>query len=59
VLYINFEEVNLEKSLEILIKCYETYLEFLRPTKKPIIILDEVQEINGWEKSLWKWLLNI
>jgi len=50
VLYINFEEVNLEKSLETLIKCYETYLEFLRPTRKPIIILDEIQEINGWEK---------
>jgi predicted AAA+ superfamily ATPase len=49
-LYINFEEVRLEKTLETLLKAYEAYLEIIRPTSKPFLIFDEIQEIDGWEK---------
>ena len=49
-LYINFEEIRLEKSLESLIKCYEAYQEIIRPSSKPLIILDEIQEVDKWER---------
>jgi predicted AAA+ superfamily ATPase len=49
-LYINFEDVRLEKNLETLLKCYEAYLEIIRPTSKPFLILDEIQEVDGWER---------
>jgi len=50
VLYINFEEVRLEKTIETLLNSYSAYLEIIRPTSKPFLLLDEIQEINGWEK---------
>jgi predicted AAA+ superfamily ATPase len=50
VLYINFEEVRLEKTIETLLNSYSAYLEIIRPTLKPFLLLDEIQEINGWEK---------
>jgi predicted AAA+ superfamily ATPase len=50
VLYINFEEVRLEKTIETLLNSYYAYLEIIRPTSKPFLLLDEIQEINGWEK---------
>jgi len=50
VLYINFEEVRLEKTLETLLDAYYAYLEIIRPTMKPFLLLDEIQEIIGWEK---------
>ena len=49
-LYINFEEIRLEKNLETLIKAYESYLEIIRPTSRPFLLLDEIQEVEGWEK---------
>jgi predicted AAA+ superfamily ATPase len=49
-LYINFEEIRLEKKLETLVKAYESYLEIIRPTSRPFLFLDEIQEIEGWEK---------
>jgi predicted AAA+ superfamily ATPase len=49
-LYINFEEVRLEKTLETLLKAYEGFLEIVRPASKPFLILDEIQEVEGWEK---------
>jgi predicted AAA+ superfamily ATPase len=49
-LYINFEDIRLEKNLETLLKCYEAYLEIIRPTSKPFLILDEIQEVDGWER---------
>ena len=49
-MYINFEEVRLEKTIETLLNAYYAYLEIIRPTLKPFLLLDEIQEINGWEK---------
>ncbi|MEM3404185.1 MAG: AAA family ATPase [Nitrososphaeria archaeon] len=51
VLYINFEEVRFgSNEVKALVEIYDAYREFLRPNKKPILILDEVQEVNGWER---------
>lgn len=52
ILYVNFEDSRFlgEYSLQLLNDIYETYLENLSPTKKPIIMLDEIQNIPGWEK---------
>lgn len=51
LLIINFEDPRLgelnAKSLQFI---YETYLEFMNPKEKPILFLDEVQEVIGWEK---------
>ncbi len=51
-LYINFEEPKFigELSLNFLQKTYEAYLEIVKPTSKPIIFLDEVQNVKEWEK---------
>ena len=50
-LIINFEDPRfVELKVESLQQIYETYLEFLSPKGPPYIFLDEVQEIEGWEK---------
>jgi predicted AAA+ superfamily ATPase len=51
-LYINFEDIRLEKNLETLLKCYEAYLEIIRPTSKPFLLLDEIQEVDGGKDLL-------
>ena len=54
ILMINLEDprfINLDVAL--LQKIYETYLEFLQPKGKHYILLDEVQEVEKWEK----WVL--
>lgn len=52
ILYVNFEDSRFlgEYSLDLLNDIYEVYLENLAPDKKPTIFLDEIQNINGWEK---------
>jgi len=51
VLYVNFEETGFEiKNIELLDKIYKAFLEIIKPKIKPFILLDEVQEIDGWEK---------
>lgn len=51
ILFINFEDPRWpELDKEFLQKIYETYLEFLSPRGKPVVFLDEVQEVLGWEK---------
>lgn len=51
ILIINFEDPRFtELNVEVLQEIYEIYLEFLNPKRKPYIFLDEVQEVNGWEK---------
>lgn len=53
-LYINFEDPRFTiKSPVLLEKIFETYMEKLMPKNKPYLFLDEIQEINGFEK----WLL--
>lgn len=52
ILYINFEDSRFlgEYSLEMLNNIYEVYLENLNPKTTPILFLDEIQNIKGWEK---------
>jgi len=51
ILVINFEDPRLPKlDVSMLQKIYEIYLEFLSPKGKPYIFLDEIQEVDGWEK---------
>ncbi|MBU4338608.1 ATP-binding protein [Patescibacteria group bacterium] len=52
ILYVNFEDSRFlgEYSLDLLNNIYEIYLENLTPEIKPIIFLDEAQNIEGWEK---------
>ncbi|MFH1187441.1 MAG: ATP-binding protein, partial [bacterium] len=52
ILYINFEDSRFlgEYSMEMLNNIYEVYLENLSPSEKPTIFLDEIQNIQGWEK---------
>jgi predicted AAA+ superfamily ATPase len=52
ILYVNFEDPRFEGELDLtlLTKIYESYLENIKPGKKPYIFLDEVQEVKGWEK---------
>jgi hypothetical protein len=52
VLYINFEETRFPSMLdkEFLLKIIDAFKEIVKPSKKPLIILDEVQEVDGWER---------
>jgi len=51
ILIINFEDPRFPKlDVSALHKIHEIYLEFLSPKGKPFILLDEVQEVDGWEK---------
>lgn len=51
ILMINFEDPRFtELNVALLESVYETYLEFLSPQGRPVIFLDEVQEVEGWEK---------
>lgn len=51
LLIVNFEDPRfVELKVDILQQIYETYLEFLAPTDKPYFFLDEIQEVEGWEK---------
>ncbi|MBI5194281.1 MAG: ATP-binding protein [Nitrospirae bacterium] len=51
VLYLNFED---ERFLDFTIKdfetLYETFIEIENPAGKKYFFLDEIQNINGWEK---------
>jgi len=51
ILIVNFEDPRFKNlSLELLNKIYEIYLAELQPNKNHMVILDEVQNIDGWEK---------
>ena len=51
VLYVNFEEIGLgERNVDLLNNIYFAYTELIRPQMKPFLLLDEIQEIKGWEK---------
>ncbi len=50
-LFVNFEDPRFtELNLSLLQQIYETYIEYIKPSGKPIIFLDEIQEIEGWER---------
>ncbi|MBI3292441.1 MAG: AAA family ATPase, partial [Elusimicrobia bacterium] len=51
ILMVNFEDPRFtELDAKLLEQIYETYLEFLSPKGQSILFLDEIQEIDGWEK---------
>ncbi len=51
ILFINFEDRRLtEYSLELMDLLYETYVEFLHPKDKPVLFLDEIHKVLGWER---------
>lgn len=51
ILMINFEDPRfVELNTSLLQQVYEIYLETFSPNKTPYILLDEVQEVDGWEK---------
>lgn len=51
ILIVNLEDPRLKKpDLDLLNKIYETYLTELNPSKKHYVVLDEIQNIEGWEK---------
>lgn len=51
VLIINFEDPRWPAlDAKFLQRVFETYLEFLSPLKRPILFLDEIQEVQDWEK---------
>jgi len=51
ILIINFEEPSFEGTdLNFLLNIYSAFLEIIKPPDKPYIFLDEVQNIDKWEK---------
>ncbi len=50
-LIVNFEDERfLQRDLKLLRDIYNTYLEKIKPEKKPFIFLDEIQNIPEWER---------
>ena len=51
VLLVNLEDPRFPAlDVELLTRIFETYVEFMAPGKKPYLFLDEIQEVDGWEK---------
>jgi predicted AAA+ superfamily ATPase len=51
ILIVNFEEPEFEgANVGLLQRIYEAYLEILRPPGKPFLFLDEVQNVERWER---------
>lgn len=51
ILFVNFEDPRFPKpDTQLLEQIYETYLEFLAPKGEIYLFLDEVQEVEAWEK---------
>jgi len=51
ILIVNFEDQRFTRFYpRMLQEIYETYLEFLSPSSKPYIFLDEVHNVPGWER---------
>lgn len=48
---VNFEEPEFEGAdVSFLQQIYEAYLEIMKPSGKPFIFLDEIQNVKGWER---------
>lgn len=51
VLLVNLEDPRFAGlNTGLLTQIFETYLQFMAPEKKPFVFLDEIQEVEGWEK---------
>ena len=50
-LMVNFEDERfIQRDIKLLREIYDTYLEKVKPTKKPFIFLDEIQNVPEWER---------
>jgi predicted AAA+ superfamily ATPase len=51
ILIINLEDEKLiERNYALLLDAYAVYKREIRPKRKPLIIIDEAQEVDGWER---------
>lgn len=51
ILMVNFEDQRFpEFYLGLLEEIYQTYCQYLQPTKKPTIFLDEIHNVSQWER---------
>lgn len=60
IFYLNFElhELQWIKEQSILIQAIEAYFNHQKPTGKIYIFLDEIQEVEAWEKAVNSFLAN-
>ncbi len=56
ILYVNFEDprFNNHLTLELMERIKDAFLEFVGPGRKPVLMLDEVQNVPAWEKWVLK-----
>ncbi|WMT50587.1 MAG: ATP-binding protein [Ferroplasma sp.] len=50
ILIINFDDERLENDIKTLDNIYNAYKKLIKKTENNIIIIDEAQEVPGWEK---------
>jgi len=51
LLIVNFEEPEfVGTDVGLLQRMYEAYLEIVKPAGKPFVFLDEIQNVDGWER---------
>ena len=51
ILMVNFDDNRfVEYNPKMLDLIFETYLEFLKPGKKPVVFLDDVHNVPLWER---------
>jgi predicted AAA+ superfamily ATPase len=51
LLIVNFEEPEfVGADVGLLQRMYEAYLEIVKPAGKPFVFLDEIQNVDGWER---------
>ena len=50
ILIINFDDERLENDIKTLDNIYNAYKKLIKKTENNIIIIDEAQEVRGWEK---------
>jgi len=55
ILYFNLDEPFEDKSISILDRIFENYIEIKNPAGKKYIFLDEIHNIENWEKWLKKY----
>ena len=50
ILIINFDDERLESSIATLDNIYNAYKKLIKKTDNTIVIIDEAQDVPGWEK---------
>ncbi|MCK4820978.1 ATP-binding protein, partial [bacterium] len=53
IMHVNFEDPRFtESGVSLLEEIFESYREYITPTNIPVLFLDEIQEIEGFEKCI-------